>query len=203
MANNTTLNTMTGGDVIADEDISAVKYQLVKLVDGTAGSVVRIGGELDGLWVVDHKDLKRIPVTSGGLTTSTTAYVNGDQVGTQFTFVNAARTSGEGGMIVGAAVIDAADIVGSLDLFLFDSTVTLAADNAAFTLSDADALKVVGIVPLAAFDIGANRLIQMFNLAIPYICTGTSLFGAVVTRSAHTFFAAATDLQVNLYVERN
>lgn len=38
MANNTTLNTMSGGDVIADEDIGGVKHQLVKVEFGAAGS---------------------------------------------------------------------------------------------------------------------------------------------------------------------
>lgn len=42
MANNTTLNPGTGGDVIADEDISGVKYQRNKLVDGTVGSTTVI-----------------------------------------------------------------------------------------------------------------------------------------------------------------
>src|SRR5438128_3248138 len=38
MADNTTLNTGTGGDVIATEDIASVKYQKVKIVDGRAGN---------------------------------------------------------------------------------------------------------------------------------------------------------------------
>jgi len=42
MANNTTLNVMTGGDVIADEDISGVKHQLVKLEYGLAGTATLV-----------------------------------------------------------------------------------------------------------------------------------------------------------------
>lgn len=38
MADNTTLNPGTGGDVIASDDISGVKYQRIKLVHGTDGS---------------------------------------------------------------------------------------------------------------------------------------------------------------------
>lgn len=36
---------MTGGDVIADEDIGGVKYQRIKLVDGTAAGTALIAGD--------------------------------------------------------------------------------------------------------------------------------------------------------------
>lgn len=42
---NTTLNAGTGGDVIATDDVAGVKYQRVKLVDGTADSTAAIGGD--------------------------------------------------------------------------------------------------------------------------------------------------------------
>lgn len=38
MADNTTLNTGSGGDVIASDDISGVKYQRVKLIHGADGT---------------------------------------------------------------------------------------------------------------------------------------------------------------------
>lgn len=38
MADNTTLNTGSGGDVIASDDISSVKYQRIKLVHGVDGT---------------------------------------------------------------------------------------------------------------------------------------------------------------------
>lgn len=204
MANNTTLNAMTGGDVIADEDISGVKYQLMKLASGTAADTTRIGGETRGLWVVAHRDTQIIDVQSAGLTTAATAYTAGDQVGTQFTLANAARVSGEGGTIVGVELIDAADIIGAYDVVFYNSSVTVATDNAAFGVSDADVLKQVGIASLTAFDTGANRAAQCFNLAIPYICNGgTSLFAGLVCRVGHTFFGAVGNLQLKVLVERN
>jgi hypothetical protein len=178
--------------------------QRVKLVDGTDGGTTLISGDAQGLHTVSRKDLLRIAVTSGGLTIATTAYTVGDQVGTQFTFANAARATGGTGYIVGAVLISAADIIGAYDLVLSRESITLAADNAAYAISDADALKLVGVVPLsAAYDIGNNRVAQAFNLAIPYDCAATSLFGGLITRVGHTFFAATTDLQINLFVERN
>lgn len=182
----------------------------MKLVDGTLDSTTAIPGDAQGLWTVPRRDLKRISVASAGLTTAVTPYAAADQVGTQFTFANAARVSGGSGTIVGVQVISAAITTGAFDLVITDSSITLAADNAAYAISDADALKVVALIQLAgAFSLGANnRLAQAFNLAIPFVCSGSaSLFGGLITRVATTAatapFVAVTDLQVILYVEWN
>ena len=155
--------------------------------------------------VMAHRDLVRIAVDSGGLTTVTTAYTAGDQVGSQFTLANAARASGGTGTIVACTLTDANDIIGAYDVAIFRASVTLASDNAAFAISDADAKNLVAIIQLSgAWDIGNNRVAQAFNLAIPYDCSGgTSLYAGLITRYGHTFFAAVTDLQLVLWVERN
>lgn len=212
MADNVAITAGTGTAIATDEvqvDGNAIGHvQFVKLVDGTLNGTQAIPGGTDGLDVVAHRDLKRISVASGGLTTAATAYTAGDQVGTQFTFANAARVSGGSGTIVGVQIISAAVTIGTFDLVVTDSSITLAADNAAYAISDADALKVVALIQLAGgFSLGANnRISQAFNLAIPFVCSGSaSLFGGLITRStiAATPFAAVTDLQVILYVEWN
>lgn len=149
-------------------------------------------------------DVLRISVQSSGLTTAATAYTAGDQVGAQFTFANASRASDGYGYIVGCTLISAADIIGAYDVVVTRASITLASDNAAYSISDSDALQVVGIIQLTgAFDIGANRVAQAQNLRIPYDCSGgTSLYAGLITRSGHTFFGAATDLQLILHVER-
>jgi hypothetical protein len=152
---------------------------------------------------VGRRDGPTISVASAGLTIATTAYTAGDQMGTIFTLPNAARVSGGSGIITGVKLIDAADVIGPVDVMFFDRSVTLAADNAAFAISDADALFIVGLAQLSgAFDIGNNRLAQQIPAAIPYTCNGTSLFAAVITRSGHTFFGATGNLQLIVNVER-
>lgn len=157
--------------------------------------------------VRSRKDLVRVSVQSAGLTTAATAYAAGDQLGNQFTIAGAARESGGSGMIVGVVVVSAADTVGAMDIVFFDSSVTLAANDAAFAISDADALKIVGMAQLAgAYDIGNNRICVAYNLAIPYVLSGsTSLYAALITRYAipATPFAAATDIQLIVFLERN
>ena len=152
-----------------------------------------------------RRDLARISVGVTGVTTATTAYTAGDQVGTIITIANAARISGGSGTIVGATLIDQSDIIGAYDVVIFDSSATLATDNAAFAITDADSLKIVALIQLAgAFDLTNNRIAQSYNLAIPYVCSGsTSLFAALITRAGHTFFTTGQLPQLNVYVERN
>lgn len=201
--------TAGSGTTIATDDVTvngvAGHVQYMKQVDGRANGTDGIPGDAQGLWTVLRRDLLCVSVQSAGLTTASTAYVAGDQVGTIFTVANAARALGGSGTITGVKLIDANDIIGAYDVVFFDASVSLAADNAAFAISDADALHLVGIVPLAgAFDLGANRLGQAFNVAVPYTCSGSSsLFAALICRVGHTFFAATTNLQLIVCCERN
>ncbi|CAB4197160.1 hypothetical protein UFOVP1304_34 [uncultured Caudovirales phage] len=151
-----------------------------------------------------RRDLQRIAVTVAG--TSITAYASGDQVGTLCTLANAARLSGGTGVIVGVSLQGYNDQMGSWDVIFFDNpSVTLAADNAVFNIAtDADILESVAIVPLAgSYDLGANRVAQAYNLAVPYLCSGgTSLYAALLTRGGFTN-ASGEVLQLVVYVERN
>jgi hypothetical protein len=157
--------------------------------------------------VMAHRDLVRIADSSAAseLTIASTAYTAGDQVGVMFQFANAARVSGGTGTLIGLVLTSAADIIGGYDVVLCRSNISLAADNAAFAISDTDALEVIAVVQLVgAIDIGNNRIAQQFSIAVPYDCSGgTTLYGALITRSGHTFFGAHTDLQLTAWVERN
>lgn len=150
-------------------------------------------------------NLDEITVTSSGLTTATTAYTDGDQLGAILTFVipgNLTRA-----VIVGAQLTDKSNIVGAVDLFLWDRSVTLAADNAAGSNeSDADSLFTCGVIEFPYPKLkGANRLAHIDSLAVPVKANvgATGFFGGLVTRSGHTFFGAATDLQVVLHISKD
>lgn len=211
MADNVAITAGSGTTISTDEVAvnggSTGHVQHVKLVDGSSNGTDGIPGTTQGLATIPRRDLLRIADSSASaeLTIATTAYSAGDQVGVMFQFANAARVSGGTGTLVGMQLTSAADIIGAYDVVLCRSNITLAADNAAFAISDSDALNVIGIVQLAgAFDIGNNRIAQAFNLAIPYDCSGgTTLYAALITRVGHTFFGAHTDLQLTAWVERN
>ena len=211
MADNVAITAGSGTNVAADEATysgDTAKIQLVRpvFVSGAEGSkavtepAFTTAGEQK---VLAYRDLLQISVQSSGLSTGA-SYAAGDQLGSLFTLTNAARVSGGGGYVTGITLIDAADVIGAVDVVFFSASVTLAADNAAFAISDADALYVQGIVTLAgSFDIGNNRIAQAHSLAMPYICSGgTSLYAGLLTRSGHSQFAAATNLQLVVSVER-
>jgi hypothetical protein len=178
----------------------------MKLVDGTANGTSGIPGSSTlGLSVEPHLNQLRVQVVSGGLTTASTAYSAGDQVGTQFTIANAARASGGTGTIVGATLLDKADIAGGYNLWVFRASVTPASDNAAVSFSDTDMESLVGIIPLAGpYDGGANKFLQAQGIGFPYDCSGgTSLYVNLQTSIGHTFFGAVTDLVLTLWVVRD
>lgn len=155
--------------------------------------------------VASHRDTLRIQVAVSGVTTATTAYTAGDQVGTLISLADAGRSNGNTGRIVGVVLHDASDIIGAYDVVFFRSSVTLAADNAVFSISDTDALELVGIAQLAgAFDIGNNRICQSYNLAIPYDTgSNTTLYAALICRVGHTFFASGSTPALTVFVERD
>src|SRR3990167_1833101 len=63
MADNTVLNAGSGGDTIATDDVAGVKYQIVKLADGTdQGTGLIAGDATNGLDV----DVTRLPALVAG-----------------------------------------------------------------------------------------------------------------------------------------
>lgn len=160
---------------------------------------------LGNLRAVIARDLARYKTDSAGLTIAATAYTAGDQVGSMFSFTSAARSSGGGGILRAAELVDSNDIIGSYDLLLFRSNVTLAADNAAFAISDTEARDLIQPVVLGSMlDLGANRVAAAYNLDIPYDCSGgTTLYAALRCGAGHTFFAATSDLTLILWLERS
>lgn len=139
-----------------------------------------------------------ISTTSSGLTTATTAYTDGDILGAEMTFDMGTNTYG---LILGAQITDVSDVIGAVDLFLFDRSVTFGSDNAAPSISDADVLFTLGVINFPyPYDLGGNRMSSIDSLAVPVKANASGqIFGRLVTRSGHTFFGAATALQVNLH----
>lgn len=204
MADNTPITPGSGASVATDAATysgdSGVHVQLFRPVG--------ISGSEGSKTVVDTpvREPARLAVQTSSLTTSTTLYTAGDQVGTLLELANAARAAGGFGVITSALLTSAADNIGPFDLVLFRASgASLASDNAAFSISAADTRKVVAVIPLAqALDLGSGRIAQALNIAVPYDCSGgTSLYAALITRSTlASHFAAGTDLELVLQVER-
>lgn len=207
--------TVINKQVFQTEDVAHADGDLGMLMLGVRNHVT--GSTADGdyaaisvsstgeMQTLARRDLQRIQTAISFTGDPPTTYAAGDQFGALVSLPNAARVSNGTGMIVGVAIQSYSDVIATFDVVFFDSTVTLAADSATFSISDADALKVLGIAQLAgAYDLGSNRFAQAYNLAIPYICSGsTTLYAAVIARSAASLVTADFLTNLTVFVERN
>jgi hypothetical protein len=112
-----------------------------------------------------------------------------------FTLTGACRTSGADGLLQGLAIVSSNDPATTLqgELWLFDSAVTAVNDNAAYALSDTDAVKLVpaGVIPFtlatSQAGAGANSVYSAANLNVPYRCSGSAnLRFLVKVKNAYT-----------------
>ena len=206
---------VTDKPVFQTEDLAHVDGDLGMLMLGVRNHIT--GSTTDGdysaisvsstgeMQTLARRDLVRLQQAISFTGNPPAAYVTGDQFGNLVTLTNAARISGGTGTITGVTINSASVLIGTFDVLFFESSVTLAGDSSPFSISDADGLKLIGIVPMAgAYSLGLNRVSQAFNLAVPYVCVGsTSLFAAIITRSAFTLAAGDFTSNLNVFVERN
>lgn len=121
------------------------------------------------------------------------AYVAGDYVGKSaeaMEFLNCARVNGGGGFISSALILDGATQKIAGELWLFDSDPTPPADSAAWDITDANAARIVGIIPISTYYASASNAIgQSDARQIAFKCAAgsTSLFGCFVTRGAPAY----------------
>jgi hypothetical protein len=118
-------------------------------------------------------------------------YSANDAVGGLLTFASAARVSGGGGIIKQVVLLDDAGQDAAMELWLFNSTFTAMADNAAWAPSEADLRKLIAIVSTAdgAYFAAGTPSAARVVVDQRYDLTGTSMFGQLVTRGTPTFVA--------------
>lgn len=146
--------------------------------------------------------VKTIQVTVGSLSTGSPGYTAGDQLGGQLTFTNALRTTGSG-TIATATLVDSANVVGAIDLYLFSQAVTPAADNAPVNFSDADMQNFIGAIsfpPPVSFV--NNRAATVPAIGLSLAVSGTTIYGYLATLTSHTFFNSATDISISLVIQQ-
>lgn len=138
-------------------------------------------------------------VSSDGITITQTptvtagAYSANDNVGGLLTFASAAQVSGGGGVIKQVEIIDDAGQDAELELWLFDTTFTAGNDNAAWTPTEAQLHTEVTVISTEDSAQGwlaaGTPSVCSIEVARRYDCTGTSLFGRLVTRGTPTYVA--------------
>ncbi len=144
--------------------------------------------------------VQQIPLITAG------AYHAADAVGNILTFTNASRLVGLGGTLLSVIVQDADKESAALELWLFDSTFTQSADNAAFDTADGDIDNCIGVIPIAAADYNTGNdwgVATIRNVNLPYsTIAGTSIYGQLKCTGTPTF-GNTGDLTVTLVLRWN
>jgi hypothetical protein len=164
--------------------------------NGLDVDVTRMAALIAGEAHIGEVGGRAVPIIVTPTLTVGATYATGDFVGTNNTaieFPGAARVVANSGSIVGATLIDYALASVVAELWLFSAAPAgLGLDSAAFTISDADALLCIGVIPFATYYASALNSISngtIPNGNLPFRCPAgaTSIFGALVTRGAPAY----------------
>lgn len=149
------------------------------------------------LWVRNTPKVVRISVTP---TIDTGVYASGDCIGGLQTISNAARASGGTGTILSVCVLDKTQAQRApMDLLFFDQSVTVAGNNVAIAMSDADMANCLGVISIGAYNSAwpgtpLNSFSTLANVGLPFVLTGSAnLYCQAVVRSTPTY-TGTTDL---------
>lgn len=107
----------------------------------------------------------------------TTAYTANDSFGDStggHTLSSMCRASGGSGILTDATFIYSTTQVVAGTVFIYDSSITETDDNAAWSVSDADQLKLVATIPFATVADAVNSYHNVQNLNLGYTCVGTA-----------------------------
>ena len=183
-------------DVITDAQMQSGEIDVAALIDkdghqlGVPGNPLSIG---------EHTAVVDVTPTL----TVAGAYAANDFVGTSatpMTFAGCARVNAGTGLIYRVELVDYAKQSIAGELWLFNTAPAgLPADNAAFTITDADAKQCIGVVSFNTYYASAlNSVSPVGNLTIGFKCLAGSmdLYGVFVTRGAPTY--ATGDLTFRL-----
>jgi hypothetical protein len=138
------------------------------------------------------------------ITVQAAAYATGELVGGKLTIPKAIPEGVTVGIIRTVVLVDQANQKIAKDLVIFRSnpSATTFTENGALDVADADALKIVGVIPIAATDyvsFADNAVATVKpNLAV-HADDGSTLYACLVERGAPTY-VATTDLQMTLEV---
>lgn len=149
-------------------------------------------------------NLAYVDVTSTGLTTATTAYSDGDLAGAEGFLV--LPSSATNGLLMAVTLLDEADIMGAVDIVFGTAAMSMGTDNAAPSITDANARLIKGIVEMPyPKDLGANRVSSIDSLALPLMADvgATGVAFRFITRSAHTFAGAVGDWKVRFGLSKD
>lgn len=135
----------------------------------------------------------KIPIT---FVADTSAVADGDIITDTVEIPGAVEGVGSGSLLTDLVLVDQSDNTAiAIDIFLMRSNTSLGTKNAAPSISDTNALEIIGRVRVADtdwIDIGGAKIATLANLGITLVAgTGSSIYASVVARGAATYAASA------------
>lgn len=149
-------------------------------------------------------NLAYVDVTSTGLTIATTAYTDGDVMGAEgFLVLPGSATHG---LLMAVTLLDEADIIGAVDIVFGTAAFALGTDNAAPSITDANARLIKGVVEMPfPKDLGSCRVSSIDSLALPLKADvgATGVAFRFIARSAVPIFTAVGDLKARFGISQD
>ena len=159
----------------------------------------------EGQTILGDVATKGVIVTSDQpVTGMSTVYVSGDVVGTLVAFTDIVRNNGGGGIVESLELIETTTQGVNAELWLFDRPIAAAADNAAHSISDADSLFAVGVIPLTLhFASALNSVSTARGVGMAFQCRNIArdLYGLLVTRGAPPYAVDGIRLKLSVIQE--
>lgn len=202
------------------KSISTPVVGVALLVSDNTNFIQPLGDAANGLDV----DVTRLPAlpagtayigTVGGVSqtidvtptlTVAATYTTNDYVGTSgspMTFAGSSRINNSTGTILSAVLIDYGAQNIPFELWLFDTTVTPPADSAAWSISDADCARCIGVIPFLTYYASALNSVsfaQGIGIGFKTISASTNLYGCLVARGTPASSWTSGQLTVRLSV---
>jgi hypothetical protein len=137
------------------------------------------------------------------LSLDTNAYADGDVLADRQKLVAITGLGGGAGVIQSITLLDTDDQGQALDLVIMDSDVTLGTENAAVSISDANAAKIIGVVEVAAddyVDLVNSQIVCKNNLGIAFKCApgDKGIYIGAISRGTGIYTAAGISLRIGI-----
>lgn len=137
------------------------------------------------------------------LTLDTLAYADGDVMADTQTITNAVRVNGGRAVLQSVNVIDEDDVGQTFDIVFLDTNNSLGTENAAPSISDANARTILGRVRIDTgdyIDLGGVRIATKTGIGLVLEATGATrdLYVGTIIRGAGTYSASGVRLRLGL-----
>jgi hypothetical protein len=218
MADSSTKVAVAGtGDDIDEESLTVnavtVKRQRIQIAGAAAAEIVDVNNaqpaQTEYGLVTRAVNPELVLVEYSPTVDTAVAYSIDDYMGVVTTppTITLGRQNGGSGFIEGITVMDKAKLNLPMELWLFDTTFTAPANNAAWTVTDTEVLNLIAHIGWSNYAISAlNSVAVLRNLHQPFKCgaSTTSVYVAVVVRAtAGAAFGSSSDIKIRLWVSQN